>query len=65
MARARAKQAEHEADARAKTLLAEVINDMTVEYEARDALWADAVAIAEEAAAKANAQIQAGDDHSH
>ena len=31
---------------------------MTAEFEARDALWADAVAIAEEAAAKANAQIQ-------
>jgi hypothetical protein len=56
VARARAKQAE--ADARAKVLLADVLNDITAEYNAHDALWADAVAIAEGYAAKANAQIQ-------
>ena len=32
---------------------------MTAEFEAHDALWDDAVTIAEEAAEKANAQIQA------
>jgi hypothetical protein len=36
-----------------------VRDQITAEYEARDALWADAVAIAEEYAAKANAQITA------
>jgi regulator of protease activity HflC (stomatin/prohibitin superfamily) len=59
LARLRAKQAEREAEAREKILLAEVQDQATAEYEARDHLWADAVAIAEEAAAKANAQIQA------
>jgi hypothetical protein len=59
LARRRARQAEREAEMREKILLAEVINDMTAEYEARDALWADAVMIAEEAALKANAQIAA------
>jgi len=57
--KARARQAEREVDARKAILIAEVFNEATAEYEARDALWADAVAIAEECAAKANAQIQA------
>lgn len=57
--KARAKQAEREAEMREKIVYADVIDQMTAEFEARDALWADAVAIAEEAAAKANAQIQA------
>jgi hypothetical protein len=59
IARARAKQAEREVDARKAFLIAEAVNDATAEYTAQDELWADAVAIAEEAAAKANAQIQA------
>ena len=59
IARARAKQAEREADARSNVLYAEVVNQITAEYEAHDALWADAVSIAEEATAKANADIQA------
>jgi hypothetical protein len=40
-------------------VLAEVQDLITAEYEARDALWADAAALAEHYAAKANAQIQA------
>ena len=48
VARARGRQAEQRADARAKVLLAEAMNDITAEYKARDALWADAVAIAED-----------------
>jgi hypothetical protein len=44
---------------REKVLLAEVIDLMTAEFEAHDALWADAVVIAEEAMVKANAQIAA------
>jgi hypothetical protein len=59
VARSRAKQTESEADTRAKTLLAEVLNDMTAEYAREDALFHDAVTIAEEAAKKANAQIAA------
>jgi hypothetical protein len=55
--RARAKQAEREADARAKILQAEVMNDITAEYNAQDALWRDAVNIARDYVAKANAQI--------
>jgi hypothetical protein len=57
LARLRAKQAEREAEAREKVLLAEVLDLMATEFEAHDALWADAVLIAEEAAAKANVQI--------
>ena len=58
VAKSRGKLAEDEIDARAKTVLAEVLNDLTAEYQARDALWNDAVVIAEEAAAKANEQIR-------
>ncbi len=57
--KARAKQAEREAEMREKTLYAEVIDLMTAEFEAHDRLWKEAVTIAEEYAAKANAQIQA------
>jgi hypothetical protein len=57
VARERARQAEREVDARAKTLYAEVINEITAEYDTRDALWSDAVVIAEEAATKANELI--------
>jgi len=59
LAKLRAKQAEREAEAREKILLAEVLNLMTAEFKAHDRLWSDAVTIAEEAAAKANAQIAA------
>ena len=58
VARGRARQAEREADMREKTLLAEVQDQLTAEFDAHDALWADAVIIAEEAAAKANAHIR-------
>jgi hypothetical protein len=57
--RGRARQAEREAEARERVLLAEVQDQLTAEFDAHDALWADAVKAAEEAAAKANAQIQA------
>jgi hypothetical protein len=59
LAKLRAKQAEREAEAREKILLAEVLDLMTAEFEAHDRLWDAAVTIAEEAAAKANAQIAA------
>jgi hypothetical protein len=59
IARARAKQAEREAETRQKILLAEVQNLISAEYSARDELWAAAVEIAEEALAKANDQIRA------
>jgi hypothetical protein len=59
LGRLRAKQAERETEAREKILLAEVEDLLTAEYEARDQLWDDATLIAEDAAAKANAQIQA------
>jgi hypothetical protein len=42
LARLRAKQAEREAEAREKILLAEVQDQATAEYDARDQLWADA-----------------------
>ena len=58
IAKARAKQAEREAETHEKILIVEVLDLMTAEYSARDELWSDAVAIAEEAAAKANTQIQ-------
>lgn len=55
----RAKQAEREAEMREKVLLAEVQDQMTAQFQANDELWAEAVAIAKDAAAKANTQIQA------
>jgi hypothetical protein len=58
LARLRAKQAEREAEAREKVLLAEVQEQLTAEFDAHDALWRDAVVVAEEAAAKANTQIR-------
>lgn len=58
LARLRAKQAEREAEPREKILLAEVQNQLTADFDAHDALWAEAVTIAEEAAAKANAHIR-------
>jgi hypothetical protein len=57
--RGRARQAEREAEARERVLLAEVQDQLTAEFDAHDQLWADAVKAAEEAAAKANAQVQA------
>lgn len=57
--RRRAKLADRDVESRAAILLAEVMNDITAEYAAQDRLWRDAVAIAEDAAAKANAQIEA------
>jgi hypothetical protein len=59
LARLRAKQAKTEAVQREKVLLSEVEDLMTVEFQAQDQLWAEAVAIAEEAAGKANALIVA------
>jgi hypothetical protein len=59
LARLRAKQAKTEAVQREKVLLAEVEDLMTAEFQARDELWAEATAIAEEAASKANALIVA------
>jgi hypothetical protein len=57
--RLRAKQAEREAEMREKVLLAEVRDQMTAQFQANDELFAEAVAIARDAAERANAQIQA------
>lgn len=57
--RRRAKQAKAEAGQRELVLLAEVQDLVAAEFEARDEMWAEAVGIAEEYAAKANAQIVA------
>jgi hypothetical protein len=51
LVRARARQAVREAEMREKVLLAEVHDQLTAEFDAHDRLWADAVVIAEEAAA--------------
>jgi hypothetical protein len=59
IAKLRAKQAEREAEMREKILLAEVQDQMTAQFEANDELWSEAVVIAQDALAKANAQIQA------
>jgi hypothetical protein len=59
LVRARARQAKAEADRREAVLLAEIEQEITAEYEARDAMWAEAVTIAEEACRKANEQIVA------
>jgi hypothetical protein len=59
LVKARARQAKLEAETREKVLLAEVEDQITAEYSARDELWDEAVAIAEEAAAKANDLIVA------
>jgi hypothetical protein len=59
LVKARARQAKQEADRRAAVLQVEIEQEITAEYSARDELWADAVAIAEEAAHKANEQIRA------
>ncbi|OBG69483.1 hypothetical protein [Mycobacterium sp. E3339] len=58
VARLRAKQAEREAEARQATLLAEVQDQLTAEFDAHDKLWSDAVTVAEEALDKTNAQIR-------
>lgn len=57
--RGRARQAEREAEARERVLLAEVQDKLTAEFDAHDTLWADAVRAADEVTTKANAQIQA------
>jgi hypothetical protein len=59
LAKARAKQAEREAETQQKVHLAEVQDLLTAEFSAHDQLWSEAVALAKEAAAKANAQIKA------
>jgi hypothetical protein len=59
LARLRAKQAKSEAEQREKVLLAEIEDLITAEFSARDKLWDDAIAIAEDAVAKANGQIVA------
>ena len=54
LARMRGKQAKAETVQREKVLLADVEDLLTAEFEARDELWADVVAIAKEAAHEAN-----------
>jgi hypothetical protein len=58
IAKARARQAEREADARRAVLMADVRNLVTAEHSARDELWRGAVEIAQEALLKANDQIR-------
>jgi len=57
LVKARARQAKMEVDSREKVMLAEIEDQLTAEYSKRDELWAEAVTIAEEMAAKANDQI--------
>ena len=59
LARQRARLAKSEAVEREKILLAEVHDQMAAEFSAQDKLWAAAVAIAKDAAAKANDLIRA------
>lgn len=59
LSKAYARQAKAEALQREKVLLAEVEDLMAAEFEARDEMWAEATAIAEEAARKANELIVA------
>jgi hypothetical protein len=58
LVRNRAKHAKSEADQRKAVLLAEVEQELSAEYSARDEMWAAAVEIAQQAAVKANAEIQ-------
>jgi hypothetical protein len=57
LVRLRAKQARSDAETRAKLLIAEAEDLMVGQFEAEDALWAEAVAIAEKAAVQANELI--------
>ncbi len=57
LVRLRAKQARTDAETRAKILAAEVEDLMAGQFEAEDELWAQAVAIAEKAAVRANELI--------
>ena len=59
IAKGRARQARTNAKTREKILVTEVLELAMPEHEARDALWADAVQIAEESVVKANAHHQA------
>lgn len=59
LARQRARLAKSEVGEREKILQSEVEDLLAAEYTARDELWAEATAIAEEAARKANDQILA------
>jgi hypothetical protein len=59
LVKARAQQARSEADQRKAVLLNEAEELMAAEFEARDEMWAEAVAIAGDAAAKANDLIRA------
>jgi hypothetical protein len=57
IAKARAKQAERDAETREQVLRVEVVDLMNAEFEAQDKLWDEAVAIANETAVKTNEQI--------
>jgi hypothetical protein len=59
LVKARARQARGEAEMREAVLLAEIEDQIAREYSARDQIWAEGVAIAEEAARKANDLIVA------
>ncbi len=58
LTRQRARLAKAEAKQREKVLLAEIHGHISAEYEAREQMWGEAVAIAQEYAAKANDQIR-------
>lgn len=57
-ARAQARQAEREVDTRMAVCRAEVVDQMTAAFAADDALWKEAVLLAEEEMEKANAHIR-------
>jgi hypothetical protein len=54
----RAKLAEKDVAARARVLLAEVLDLMAAEFAANDALWSDQLLLAEEGVRQLNAQIR-------
>ena len=56
----RAKLAEKDVAARARVLLAEVLDLMAAEFAANDALWSDQLLLAEEGVRQLNAQIRLG-----
>ena len=57
-ARAQARQAEREVDTRMAVCRAEVVDQMTAVFAADDALWKEAVLLAQEEMEKANAHIR-------
>jgi len=58
VAKLTAKQAERELETQEAVIRSEIEDQLTAEFERHDALWAEAIILAEEATAKANAHIR-------